>query len=432
MEARQILKISSLSSAGEGIGSIDGMKIFVEGALPGEEVAVTLVEQKKSYAKAELNQILSPSLERTKPPCSAFGQCGGCQVMHLHYPSQLEFKRKRVFEALERIGGMYNPEVLPCLPSPFSLGYRNKIQIPVLWEKGKKILGLYRKNSHEIIPLDRCLIQCPQGEAIFHLIAEKLCLPTVRYVLIRNALFREEALVLFVTSGQFSKELKKLAEELMASHSLIKGVVENVNRRKGNTILGPTFRLLAGRPYIYETLLNRTFKISPSAFFQINPAQTERLYEKAIELAEIDSQENVLDAYCGVGALAIFAAAHTKKVHGIECVSQAIADAIENARLNNVGFCRFTCGKAEEKIQEEEFDTLFLNPPRKGCDPKLIKSLLEKKPKKIVYISCDPATLARDLALLSNKYKPNAIQPMDMFPQTMHVETVVRLTREGG
>jgi len=429
METRNIIKITSLSSTGEGVGTLDGMKIFVDGALPDEDVAVQMIERKKSYGKAKLIEVLSPSFERTKPLCPAFGACGGCQVMHLQYPAQLALKRKRVLDALQRIGGISNPDVLPCFPSPFSLGYRNKIQIPVLWEKGKKTLGLYRKKSHEIIPIDRCLIQCPQGEELFKLIADKLVLPTVRYILIRNAIFHEEALVIFVTTGQFSKELKKFAEDLMQSHSLIKGVVENLNARRDNTILGPNFRLLAGRSYIFETLLNKTFKISPSAFFQVNPAQTERLYEKAIQFAEIDPREKVLDAYCGVGTLAILAADRAERVHGIECIPQAIADAIENARLNGLKNCHFTCGKAENKIQNEDFDVLFLNPPRKGCDPKLLKVVLEKTPKKIIYISCDPATLARDMALLSAKYRPDKIQPFDMFPQTMHVETVARLIK---
>jgi 23S rRNA (uracil1939-C5)-methyltransferase len=428
MESRKEIKITSLSSTGEGVGSLDGMKVFVEGALPGEHVAIKVTKQKKTYAKGELLKILSPSFERTVPLCPVFGECGGCQVMHLQYPSQLILKKKRVIDALQRIGGLQNLEVLPCLPSPFSLGYRNKIQIPVVWENGKKTLGLYRKKSHEIIPVSRCLIQCPQGEEIFKLIAEKLSVPAVRYVLIRNTIFHEESLVIFVTTGQFTKELKKLAEDLMETHSLIKGVVENLNLRKNNTILGSNFRLLAGRPYIYETLLNKIFKISPSSFFQVNPAQTEKLYEKAIQLAAIQPHEIVLDAYCGVGALAILAAGQAKRVHGIECVPQAIVDAIENARLNHLENCTFSCGKAEEKIQSEEFDTVFLNPPRKGCDAKLLAVLLEKEPHKVIYISCDPATLARDLSFLSKKYRPEIIQPVDMFPQTMHVETIVRLT----
>lgn len=430
MSSRNVI-ITSLSSTGEGVGTLDGMKVFVEGALPGESVSIKITQQKKSYAKASLLQILKPSFARTEPHCPLFGECGGCQVMHLQYPAQLELKRQRVVDALQRIGKFHECTVLPCAPSPTSLGYRNKIQLPIVWESSKKVIGLYRKNSHEIIPLKRCLIQCPQGEEIFTLINEKLNLSSVRYVLIRNAVFHEEALVVFVTAGHFSKELKKLAVELMEANSLIKGVVENLGTKSDNVILGSQYRLLAGRPYIYEKLLGKTFKISPSAFFQVNPAQTEELYKRAIELAEIGPDESVLDAYCGVGALALFAADHAKKVYGIECVPHAIADALENARLNQLTNCTFICGKAEEAIDQiGKVDTVFLNPPRKGCDPKLLETLLKKQPQKIVYISCDPATLARDLSLLEKHYQIAIVQPFDMFPQTMHVETVVRLTRK--
>ena len=430
MSSIATIRIDSLSSTGEGVGTIDGMKVFVEGALPGETVSIHITENKKTYAKAELVEIVTPSFDRTEPVCPLFGTCGGCQIMHLQYPAQLLFKKQRVSDALKRIGGFQDLNILPCLPSPSSLGYRNKIQLPIVWDHGKKTIGLYRKQSHEIIPLKKCFIQCPQGEEIRSLISEKLNIAAVRYTLIRNAVFQDEALVIFVTTGHFSKELKTFAEELMESNSLIKGVVENLNPRNNNVILGPTFRLLAGRPYIYEKLLNKTFKISPSAFFQVNPAQSENLYSKALELAAIEPHEAVLDAYCGVGALALFASDTARRVFGTECVSSAVADAIENARLNHCQACSFLCGPAEELIHQlPMMNTVFLNPPRKGCDPKLIQALLKKKPLKIVYISCDPATLARDLAALHPLYRIDIVQPIDMFPQTMHVETVVRLTR---
>jgi len=406
------------------------MKIFVEGALPGETVSVEVTQQKKAYAKAKLLSLLTPSHERTEPLCPLFGECGGCQVMHLQYPAQLNLKKKRVEDALQRIGGLQDVNVLPCLPSPTSLGYRNKIQLPVLWKNGQKTLGLYRKNSHEIVSLKRCLIQCSQGEELLSLISEKLTLPCVRYVLIRNAVFHEEALVIFVTTGRYSKELKKFGEELMEENSLIKGVVESLNTRCDNVILGPRFRLLAGRPFIYETLLNKIFKISPSAFFQVNPGQTENLYGKAIQLAEIEPHEIILDAYCGVGTLALFAADRAKHAYGIECIPHAIADAIENARLNHLSNCSFICGKAEEMIHQfDSLDILFLNPPRKGCAPEFLTAVMKIKPQKIIYISCDPATLARDLSKLKSCYQITIVQPLDMFPQTMHVETIVRLDR---
>jgi 23S rRNA (uracil1939-C5)-methyltransferase len=426
MQQETVLQITSLSSTGEGIGSLGGMKIFVEGALPNETVAIKITRPKKTYAQGELLSILKPSSERRDPPCPLFGECGGCQIMHLDYAAQLELKKRRVIDALQRIGKFTDLEVLPCLPSPTFLGYRNKIQLPVRWENGQQTMGLYRKNSHEIIPLTRCVIQCPQGEEILQLIKNRLTLPSVRYVLIRNAVFQKEALVIFVTTGRFSEELKKLAEGLIETNPVIKGVVENIHT-SGNCILGPRFRTLAGRPFIYETLLNKTFKISASAFFQINPAQTEKLYEKALELSEIQPSEVVLDAYCGVGGLAILAADRAHHVYGIECVPSAIEDAITNARLNQIENGTFFCEKAETIIHQfDKLDVVFLNPPRKGCEPKLLRALLEKKPKRIIYISCDPATLARDCAQLRTHYEVTAVQPIDMFPQTMHVETIVR------
>lgn len=427
MHTNHIVHITSLSSTGEGVGSIEGLKVFVEGALPGEAVSVELIKRKKNYAKGRMLSILNTSPERTNPICPLFGECGGCQVMHLQYPAQLALKKQRVVDALERIGGFSKPQVLPCLPSPTSIGYRNKLQLPVIWDHEKKIIGMYRKKSHEIIPIERCLIQSPQVEEVFSLISKRLNIPSVRYVLIRNAIFNDEALVVFVTDGRFAEEIQEFGKRLYEASPLIKGVVETVNTRKDNVILGKTFHTLAGRPYLIEWLLEKQFKLSAAAFFQVNPAQTERLYEKALAYADIQPNETVLDAYCGVGTLALFAADRARHVFGVECVVSAIENAIENAQLNHVSNCTFTCGLMEKMIKQFDTDVVFLNPPRKGCERTLLDALLKKQPKKIVYISCDPATLARDLSYLSEFYQLKEIQPLDMFPQTMHVETVVSL-----
>lgn len=427
MTSDPIIQITSLSSTGEGIGTLDGLKIFVEGALPKEAISAKIIHRKKRYAKGKLLSIFSSSPERTEPICPHFGICGGCQIMHLQYPAQLSLKRQRVIDSLTRIGGFTQINVLPCLPSPTSLGYRNKIQLPVLWDNEKKIIGMYRKQSHEIIPIDRCFIQCPQGEEILLQIKKRLNIPSVRYVLIRNAVFNDEALVILVTDGRFSDEIYEFSQELIEAHPLIKGVVENVNNRADNVILGNQFRTLAGRPYLIETLLDKKFKYSASAFFQVNPFQTEKLYAKALEYASIQSNETVLDAYCGVGTLALFSADKARHVYGIECVTPAIENAIDNAELNNISNCTFTCASIETIIGQFNADTILLNPPRKGCCPLLLNELICQKPNKIVYISCDPATLARDLSILSSAYEIIAIQPFDMFPQTMHVETVVKL-----
>lgn len=423
------LFITSLSSSGEGIGTLDGLKIFVDGALPGETVEVEILSSKKNYATAKLLSILKPSPDRVKPPCPLFGTCGGCQVMHASYSAQLSLKRQRVTDSLKHIGGFQDLNVENCLPSPSPLGYRNKIQLPVVWDQHSKSIGLYRKQTHEIIPVSRCLIQSDQGGEILLALIEKLAVPSVRYILLRNAVINKEAMVILVTDGTFSNELTQFAEELIQSNPLIKGVVENINTRNDNVILGPHFRTLAGRGWIFESLLGKTFKIAPNAFFQVNSFQTEKLYELALRMADIQSDEVVLDAYCGVGTLAIFAEEKASHVIGIECVDQAVQAARENAVLNQAAKCRFLCGQAERLIGRiKKCDAVFLNPPRKGCQEALLQSLLKQKPKKIVYISCDPATLARDLRCLVPSYKIDYVQPVDMFPQTMHVETIARLT----
>lgn len=406
--------INSLGASGEGVGTLEnGMKVFVDGALPGEEVEITLLEQKKTYAKAKLEKILSPSKQRTKPVCPLFGTCGGCQIMHLNYEAQLAIKQQRVIDALERIGKIKNPPVAPTKPSPMPLHYRNKIQLPI----AGGLIGLYQKASHDIIDVPECYIHCEPGEEIYHWIRKHLNSPSVRTLYLRSALFNEETVVTLITDG--SDNLLPFAKKLMERHPRVVGVVENINKAQTNVLLGKTFRTLLGRPHLFEKIGGKTFKIAPNSFFQVNPWQATLLFEEAIKLAQIQPHETVLDAYTGVGTFALFAADFAKEVRGIECIPEAIANAKENAKLNGITNCHFQVGKAHA----EKADITFLNPPRKGCDPSVLKSLSSKK---IIYISCDPATLARDLAQLSN-YRIQVIQPFDLFPQTTHVETLVAL-----
>ncbi len=407
--------IEALGSSGEGIGTLeDGLKVFVDGALPGEEVEIALVQRKKTYAKGKLLRVLTPSKMRTTPICPLFGTCGGCQIMHLNYETQLEVKRQRIIDAFERIGEISNPQVEPCTPSPKPLHYRNKIQLPV--SAGK--IGLYRKNSHEVIDVKKCFIHCEQGEELYTWIRTHLQVP-VRHILIRSAVFNQETVVTFVTDG--SKSLKTFAQEIQQRFPQVVGVVENINRSTTNTVLGKTFRTLIGRSHIFEKIGGKTFKIAVPSFFQVNSWQAGSLFQKAIELASIQPNETVLDAFTGVGTLALFAADRAKHVTGIECIPEAIADAKENAKLNGITNCSFSVGHAHAQTA----DITLLNPPRKGCDPQLLSAIGSKK---IVYISCDPATLARDLRLLKG-YQIEKIVPFDLFPQTTHVETVVSLKR---
>lgn len=413
------LKITTLSSTGEGIGSENGYKIFVDGALPGELVEIEILEEKKKFAIAKLLRVLEPSPLRIKPICPIFGKCGGCQIMHLQYEEQLQVKRQRVIDALQRIGHI-NSEVKPCIASPKSFHYRNKIQLPC--RSGD--IGLYKKNSHEIIPIETCYIQCEEGEEILKLIRPHLLDPSIRHICIKNG--NKQALVIIVTDGK-CHDLKERAKKIMHLSPQIKGVLENINTRDDNVILSEDFKLHCGTPYIFETLLGKTFRISASSFFQVNPLQAENLIKEVIDIEKTDK---VLDAFCGVGTFSLFAAEKGAFITGIEIVPHAIDDAKENAKLNNISNVSFHVGKTEKMVHSlGDFDVVLLNPPRKGCDQSLIDTLIKKKIKKITYISCDPATLARDLSFfVQANYKIISIQPFDMFPQTMHVETVVKIT----
>lgn len=445
IEKDQLIKLSitGLGSSGEGIGTFEGLKVFVEGALPGETTLTKVTERKSTYAKGELLQLYQPSSLRASPPCRYFDRCGGCQLMHLKYDGQLEMKTLRVKETLKRIGGFESLKVENCLPSPLQLGYRNKIQLPLAWDSQGICLGLYEKGTHRIIPVDRCLIHCEKGEEVFQsiqkLIRESGLQPynesqnngILRHLLIKTAVYAEKVLVVLVTTGKEPRQVQKLAENIMKSHPAIAGVVENINDRSGNTILGPHYRTLMGVPSLFEEVCGFVFKISPASFFQVNTQQAEILYSTVLKLSDLKGDERLFDLYCGVGTLALIASSSVKEIVGVESVPQAIQDANENAERNKVINHRFICARAESAISSlGHADMVFLNPPRGGCDPVLLAALAKNPPGKIIYISCDPATLARDLAIIcKNGYCIDHVQPIDMFPQTMHVETVVRLTR---
>ncbi len=415
----QRLKIDTLSSEGEGIGSLEGLKVFVEGALPGEVCEVEIQDLKKNFAKAKRLKIIEASPHRQEPICKIFGACGGCQLMHLAYEEQLRVKQDRVRDALKRIGHL-DVEVAPCRPSPSQLHYRNKIQLPVVWEQETMKIGLYKKNSHEIIPINECHIQGHTGEKILQALRPLLQTTQLRTLLIRTS--KHEAQVVLVTWGK--EDLKDLALKILAKLPQVVGVVENINTKDNNVILSPKWRLLAGKDHLIETLLNKRFKISAGAFFQVNTEQAEHLFAEVLKLANLQKTDTVWDAYCGVGTLALLTSDHVKSVIGTEAFPQAITDAKENARLNNATNCEFITIPAED-FKQPNTDVVFLNPPRKGCAEKLLTNLTANR---LIYISCDPATLARDVSLLTKRgYKVTSVQPFDMFPQTSHVETLIAL-----
>jgi 23S rRNA (uracil1939-C5)-methyltransferase len=436
------VKIHGLGNSGEGVGYVDGFTFFVEGALPPEVVKVEVLQSKKRYALARLLSIESSSNDRTVPPCKLFGKCGGCQFMHLSYPKQLEAKRQKVVEALGRIGKLPSVPVGPCVASPSPLAYRNKIQLPVRQEKGALQLGLYAKGSHDLIEVDTCLIHCSLGDGIYQSLKEiikqfrivpydpKTKKGELRHLLIKTAIHTKEALVIFVTNQRRSSSLSKAAKAVMECNPAVKGVIHNLHRGADNVILGSKYYTLEGSDCIHEMCCGLRFKVSPASFFQINSDQAELLYSKALEFAELKGSETVLDAYCGVGTLSLIFAKSAKKVIGVECVQEAINDAIENSRLNKIENAAFVCASSETFISSlAAADVIVLNPPRKGCELSFLEGIGRLRPKRLVYISCDPATLARDLAhLVSFGYQVDAVQPFDMFPQTVHVESIAKLT----
>lgn len=436
------LSITGLGSGGEGIGAVDSFKVFVEGVLPGEVVRARLSTVKKSYGKAAVVDIIEPSINRVQPVCPVFGRCGGCQVMHLAYHAQLATKRQQVVDALARIGHLPDVDVATCCPSPNEIGYRNKVQTAVVGSRRSPVVGFYSKGSHDVIPIDRCYIHCSAGEEVFEEVQrqiktvgidpynEKTDKGTLRHIVIKSAINSGGVLVVLVTTGRQQRQVQALADAIIATSPVVHGVVESVNRRKSNVILGSDFQTLAGKGTIQESIAGLTFTISPAAFFQVNTLQAEQLYRHAIALGNI-AGKRILDAYCGVGTLSCLVAGEAKNVVGIEVVPQAITDANANAALNHISNCQFICSTVEKVIDiADDIDTVFLNPPRKGCDPTVLETLIRKGPEHIVYISCNPATLARDLAILNEGgYTIGTVTPFDMFPQTMHVESVVGLTK---
>ncbi len=418
------VEITDLGHQGEGVGRHEGKAIFVEGALPGERVRIEIVQEKERYAKGKLIEIVKRSKSRVDPPCPYFDRCGGCQIMHLDYASQLAIKHQRVQETVRRIGRL-DIAVEPCRPSPRELCYRNKILLPV-----RESIGLYAKGSHEVIPIDACLIHNPRGDAIYREVLtlldgishydEESGKGELRHLLIRTG---DRILVGLITTGKPSVKLKSAAEAI-AKLDGVAGVVHAVNRRRDNVILAAPFKPLVGDDHIFEEVCGLKFKLSAGAFFQVNPLQAEQIYLEALKRAQVTKSDTVIDAFCGVGTLACVFAPHCKSVTGIEIVPQAIADAKVNAGLNKITNARFLCGPTE-KLLDNNADIVILNPPRKGCDPRVLDKLIAAPPRAIAYISCHPATLARDLKILSEGgLNVKSVTPFDMFPQTSHVETL--------
>ena len=437
----------SLGSEGEGIVKIDGFTVFVNGMLPGEKGKILIVKVKKSFGYGKLTELIEPSPERTVPPCPYYKTCGGCSIQHMSYKAQLEFKRNKVRDCVERIGGIFGAEYPETIGMDEPWRYRNKAQYPVGKDRdGKTVIGFYAPRSHRITDIDGCMLQMDGSEKIIEITRkyiEKYNVPVydetahsglLRHVITRTSRSTGEMMVTFVINGKNLPHSVELIEEL-EKMGYVASVALNINREKTNAILGDKSLTLWGKDTIRDEIGGVKFDISSLSFYQVNPVQTEKLYGLAIDAAGLTGMETVIDVYCGIGTISLLAAKKAKTVHGIEIVERAVEDAKANAVINGIENASFEAGKAEDilpKMYAEgtRADVIFVDPPRKGLEPSVIEAVCGMEPDRIVYVSCDPATLARDLKLFAQKgYGTRKINTVDMFCQTGHVETVVLLSK---
>lgn len=442
------MSITDIGTNGEGIGRIDGYTVFVEGALPEEVIKVLIVKTKKHFGYGKLLEILEPSPHRVTPACPVAAKCGGCQLQHLSYEGQLAFKTKKVKDHLERIGGFSGISVGYAKGMEEPWRYRNKAQFPVGGKTGKPEIGFYAKRSHRIIDTPVCMLQNEVNDRIVKIIRaflaeyeiplydETIHRGLVRHILTRMGRRTGEIMVCLVVNGRKLPHCDVLVERLREIEGMT-SIVLNVNTDQTNVILGTEVHVLWGKETIRDYIGDVQFEISPLSFYQVNPLQTQVLYQTALDFAELEGNETVLDLYCGIGTISLFFAQKAKHVFGVEIVPEAIADAKRNAALNGMDNADFAVGAAEDvipRLYEEKgitADVVVVDPPRKGCDSVLLDTIAAISPKKVIYVSCDSATLARDLAYLCPKgYTIEKVQVVDMFPHTVHVETVVLLSQQ--
>lgn len=446
-----ILDIVSQGYEGEGIAKInDTFTVFIEGALKGERVNVRIVKSKKSFAYGKLLEVIEPSLERCEAKCSIHKRCGGCKLQYSTYKEQLNFKFERVKDCITKIGKLDESIVQFPLGMDEPWRYRNKVQLPIGMVNGELKIGFFAPRSHEIIDMETCLIQDEIADKVVGItrtwIKKNNIKPynidgkydetgILRHIMIRRGFTTNEVMVVLVTNGSKLPNKDEFISLITENIPGIKSIVQNINSKPTNVILGQECITLWGESTISDYIGEFKFNISPLSFFQVNPVQTEVLYNKALEYAGLTGDETVFDAYCGTGTITLFLSQKAKKVYGVEIIPQAIENANINAKENNANNVEFFVGESEVVIPDLinkgiKADVVVVDPPRKGCDVKLLNAITNIDAKKIVYVSCDPSTLARDLAILEgNGYKTVRVQPVDMFPHTAHIETCVLLQR---
>lgn len=464
------LEMVGMNHDGEGVGRVEGYTLFVQAALPGEVIQAKVLKIKKQYGYAKLLKIVEPSPQRVPAPCAIYDQCGGCQLQHLSYEGQLAWKRQHVVDALERIGklrvageqmdsGLRDAatdgdstsegiRVLPTLGMVEPWRYRNKGQVPIGAADGGLVGGFYARGSHRIVDMETCLIQHEDNDAAVAVVKqlgselgisaynEETGRGLLRHVVVKKAFRTGEMMLVLVTNGRDIPHLDAWIGSIRDRLPEVVSICQNINTRRTNVIFGDETRVLWGRDVIYDYIGDVQFAISARSFYQVNPVQTEVLYRKTVEYAGLTGKETVIDAYCGIGTISLFLAQHAEQVYGVEIVREAIEDARANAELNGMKHVKFEVGASEDVIprwkeQGIEADVIVVDPPRKGCDPRLLDTILEMQPERVVYVSCNPATLARDLRVLEDGgYTTVEVTPVDMFPHTGHVEVVIGMQRK--
>lgn len=447
LEEDHELIINSYSHQGEGIGRVNNFTVFVPGAILGERVRVKIKEVKKNFARGQLEEVILASPHRIKPLCPVYHLCGGCHLQHMAYEKQLEMKQGIIENALDRIGNQ-NIKALPTIGMKDPWRYRNKGYFQVNQEKGRVQLGFYKAGSYDFVPASGCVLFSLQINKLVGHLEDQLSLQKVtvynsktgegnlRNVLIRESRGTGEIMIVFFTKEYNLGFEQNILNDLVRTFPQVVSVYQNINRSPKAVLLGKVFRLLKGKPDLEDTLGPFKFKISPRSFFQVNAEQAEILNEKVLEYANLSGEETVIDSYCGTAAISIYVAKQAKKVYGIEVEKSAVRDAKINCELNGISNLQLFRGKAEEWLYRwrrsgEEVHLVIVDPPRRGCSSKVLKGIIKIKPKKIIYISCNPATLARDLKYLTKNddYKLKKVLPIDMFPQTGHIECIASIER---
>lgn len=436
------VNISDIGYEGEGIAKIDGYTTFIKGGLKGEKVKIKMLKVNKNFGFAKLLEVLEKSDEREEPICNAFGKCGGCNLQHINYEAQLDYKTSMVKNTLKKALG-YDVDVEQTIGMGIPYNYRNKAQYPVVDDK----IGFFAGRTHALIENEKCYIQNEISDKLakdaFKILKkynvssynEKNGKGCLRHIITRIGVHTGELMLILVTNEKNIKHKDEIVSELIKEYPTLKSIIQNINSKNTNVILGNECITLYGEGYITDILGEYKFKISPLSFYQVNPVQTEVLYNLAKEYANLQGTETVFDLYSGIGTISIFIADSAKKVYGVEIVGPAVLDARENAEINEIRNVEFIQGEAEVVVPQmykegKKADVVFVDPPRKGCDEKLLETIKEMKAEKVVYISCNPATLARDLKYLTdNGYEIKKVQPVDMFPQTSHVENVCLLEK---